>query len=459
MNEFESQMVIAEVPDGILARHRIDRDDLEVVLGGPETYIKWFILFTPLLWLSGLLMPTAIILLLGLLWRIPPRKYLTDWLVLSWWLVSFAQAAAIFFNWVDSPASVGSMLRQIFSFPNSGWFFMGAALAVGKYSRLDSKQLARFASILGLYFIIFGIIAFFIYKKVGVPGKYIAMPFGYLIPENFSDLHRFFFTIRFYGFEYFFERSDVPRLVLWYPWAGALSLAGVGLLFMTIHEKTKFWKYLGVTGALVGILGSMGRMGAIAVVLSLMVYFWVCFWAKLRPSAKWATMLIFSTILLFLFSLNLGSGVVDKTMQKIEASREGSTDARRMVYEETWAAIHKSPVIGYGFREILISEEIPMPLGSHSTILGVLYNGGAVTFAAFCLAVIVTLFSLLRSLATSSNRKHLSAFCIFLVLLMFAISDEINYLFISNLIILFWMGMALAPLSDDEQASPKVLLL
>ena len=215
---------------------------------------------------------------------------------------------------------------------------------------------------------------------------------------------------------------------------------------MTIYENSKLWKYLGVTGALFAIVGSMGRMGVIAAVLSLMIFFWI----KLRPAGKWATVMICSTVLLFALSFHLGSGVIDSTVQRIEKSREGSTDARRLNYELTWAAISQAPVIGYGWVGDVISEEIPMPLGSHSTILGLLYTGGAVTFASFCLAVIITLFALLKKVATSGDSKRLSALCIFLVLLLFTTTEGINYFFISNLIILFWLGMAMTPTHEDE---------
>ncbi len=454
MNQLDSQMVIAEIPDETLAHHLVNRDDLEVVLGRPETYIRWFILCTPLLWLTGLLLPAAMILFLGLLGRIPARKYLTDWVVLSWWLVSVVQAVAVFFNWLDSPESLGFLVRQWFSFTTSGWFVLGSALAIGKYSRFDSKEMVRNASILGLYIIFGGIIALLLYIITGVDSKLVvATPFGYLMPEQMS-LTKFFFTIRFYQFEELFGR-DLPRLVLFYPWALVLSFAGVGILFMTIYENSKFWKYIGITGGLVAIFGSMGRMGVIAVGLSLVIYFW----AKLRTPTKWATVIICSIVLLFALIFHEAYGVLDSTVQRIGASREGSTDARRLAYELTWAAIQKSPVIGYGWIGDIISEEIPMPLGSHSTILGLLYTGGAVTFASFCLAVMITLFAFLKKLATSYDRKRLSAFCIFLALLLFTTTEGINYFFISTLIIMFWLGMALTPLTADEEADHLVLLL
>jgi hypothetical protein len=446
MHEFKNQMVIAEIPDEILAHHRIHRDDLEVVLGRPETYIRWFILSTPVLWLTGALLPAAMILFLWLLWRIPARKYLTDWLVLSWWLVSFVQAVSVFFNWIDSPESSGFLVRQLLSFTTTGWFVMGAALAIGKYSRFDSKEIVRDASILALYFIIFGTIAFLIYIITKEPTRFVASPFGYLLPERMS-ITRFFFTIRFYSLEELFGK-ELPRLVLFYPWPLIMSFAGVGLLFMTIFEHSKVWKYIGITGAVFAIVGTMGRMGFIAAALSLLIFYW----GKLRPAAKWAAVIVGSTVLLSLVSFQLGSGMLDSTMATIEKSRAGSSEARRLGYELTWAAINQSPVIGYGWVGDLISEEIPMPLGSHSTILGILYTGGAVTFAAFCLAVMITLFSFLNKLAGSGDSKRLSAFCIFLALLLFTTTEGINYFFISNLIILFWLGMALTPVTapDDE---------
>ena len=453
MHEFKSQMVIAEIPDEILAHHRLNRDDLEVVLGRPETYIRWFILSIPVLWLTGALLPAAMILLFWLLGRIPARKYLTDWLVLSWWLVSVVQAVSVFFNWIDSPESLGFLVRQLLSFTTTGWFVMGAALAIGKYSRFDSKEIVRDASILALYIIIFGIIAILLYIITRQPTTFIATPVGYILPKDLS-LTKFFFTIRFYSIEHLFG-TELPRLALFYPWPLILSFTGIGLLFMTIFEHSKVWKYIGITGAVFAIVGTMGRMGLIASVLSLLIFFW----AKLRPAAKWATVIICSTVLLFLLSAHLGSGVIDSTMENIEKSREGSSDARRLGYELTWVAINQSPIIGYGWVGDLISAEIPMPLGSHSTILGILYTGGAVTLASFCLAVMITLFSFLNKLAARGDSKRLSAFCIFLALLLFTTTEGINYFFISNLIILFWLGMGLAPVTDHDEEADRLFLL
>lgn len=235
-----------------------------------------------------------------------------------------------------------------------------------------------------------------------------------------------------------------------------MSFAGVGLLFMTIFEHSKVWKYIGITGAVFAIVGTMGRMGFIAALLSLLIFYW----GKLRPAAKWAAVIVGSTVLLSLVSFQLGSGMLDSTMATIEKSRAGSSEARRLGYELTWAAINQSPVIGYGWVGDLISEEIPMPLGSHSTILGILYTGGAVTFAFFCLAVMITLFSFLNKLAGSGDSKRLSAFCIFLALLLFTTTEGINYFFISNLIILFWLGMALTPVTaPDDEADNLFLFL
>jgi hypothetical protein len=453
MNGFDEDLAIFEIPRDVLAAQGIDAADLEVRLAQPDKWIKLFIILTPLLWLTGALMPAAMLLLLWLLWRIPCRKYLTDWVVLSWWLVSGVQALCLFFNWMNSTQTTAFAIRQLFSFTTSGWFVLGAALAVGKYSRLNYKELARDASILGLYFIIFGIISFIVYLHFGNWVKFIASPVGLFLPQDLS-LVRFYFTIRFYSMEYLFGKL-LPRLALFYPWPLVLSFAGVGIFYMTLQEEKKLWRYIGITGAFVAILGSMGRMGVIALAVSLLVYGW----GKMSQQAKWLTIPLVSALLVLTITFDVGGGALRHTFSDIETSREGSTEARLLDYQLTWQAIQKSPVIGYGWQGDIISEQIPMPLGSHSTILGVLYTGGALTFTFLCLAVIITLYSLLMKAVASGNVRRLSGLCIFLALTLFTTTEGINYFFISTLLILFWIGMAMSPLTEDQDKDQLILLV
>lgn len=453
MNGFERHLAISEIPREVLAAQGIDAHNLEVQLAQPDRWIRLFIILTPLLWLSGALLPAAMLLLLWLLWRIPGRKYLTDWVVLSWWLVSAVQALSLFFNWIDSTQTTAFLIRQLFSFTTSGWFVLGAALAVGKYSKLNYKELVRDASILGLYFIILAVIASIIYLNSAEPVKFIAAPFGFFLPSDLS-LVNFYFTIRFYSMEYLFGKM-LPRLVLFYPWPLCLSFAGIGIFFMTLQEEKKLWKYIGIAGALTAIIGSMGRMGVIALVVSLMVYGW----GKMSRQTRWLAVPLVSVLLVLAVALDVGGGALRHTFKDIEVSREGSTEARLLDYQLTWQAIQKSPVMGYGWQGEIISEQIPMPLGSHSTILGVLYTGGAVTFGFLCLAVVFTLYSLLIKAVASGNVRRLSGLCIFLALILFTTTEGINYFFISTLLILFWIGMAMSPLTDDQDKKQLILLV
>ena len=453
MDRLEKFMAISDIPADILADHLIDVNDLEVQLGQPEKWIKLYVVFTPLLWLTGALLPASLLLLIWLLLRIPARKYLTDWVVLSWWMVSAAQIVSVFFNWVEFGEGTAFLLRQLLSFTTTGWVVLGAALAVGKYSRLDYKELIRAASILCLYFIIFTIISIPLYLTLGDQFNYIAVPFGLLLPNDMS-LTKFYFTIHLYMFDDLYNVM-LPRLVFFYPWPLCLSFAGIGLLFMAFQEDSKWWKYVGITGALIGIAGSMGRMGILALVGCILVYLG----ARLSTQAKWLLVPVLSVFLIVSLLSGWGERFVSSELNAVEASRQGSTDARNLAYEMTWQAILKSPVIGYGWVGENISEEIPIPLGSHSTIFGLLYTGGVVTFSIFCLAAALTLATLLKRLTTMGNIRCLSALCIFLALLMFAVTEGINYFFISTLIILFWIGAALSTTPDQDNERRLILLV
>jgi O-antigen ligase len=65
--------------------------------------------------------------------------------------------------------------------------------------------------------------------------------------------------------------------------------------------------------------------------------------------------------------------------------------ARELIYEKSWEGFLQSPIIGHGWIGESVHPKELLPIGSHSTIYGLLYTGGLPTLAAFIVALSLTL--------------------------------------------------------------------
>lgn len=424
----------------------------EEPVGLPDKWIKRYALFTPILWVLGILLPVGIFLLLWMLVRNRLSRPLSDKVVLSWLLVACTQALALLINWLHSSFSLDFLLRQLVSTTTGGWLVLAAVLAAGRYTHLKSKNLVRSAAILAVHIAVLSLLAYGAY--------YLAHLDVYLRPSILSHAlssvippGTFHFSISLATLspdETIFG-LEIPRLILFFPWALILGFAGIGIFFMTIHEPNRWWKTIGIVGALTAIIGSLGRISVAAFIMSLFFYLWM----KSKSAYKWLMVSAFS-VLIMLTVLLAGTDpfeIMSDFSDSLLRSRPYSTDVRMLLNEETWKGILESPIIGKGWQGERIFENVPMPIGSHSTVLGTLYTGGILTFGAFCLAMVITFLSLLKK-SLNGDSRHISALSIFFALTVFTYTESIQLFIFPNLIIFFWIGWALSTQAEGLDAEP-----
>jgi heme/copper-type cytochrome/quinol oxidase subunit 4 len=415
----------------------------------PDRWITRYALFTPVLWVLGILLPAGILLLLWMLVRNRLSQPVTDKVVLSWLLVACTQALALLINWLHSSFSAGFFLRQLVSTTTGGWLVLAAVLAAGRYAHLKSENLIRSSAILAVYIIMLSVLAYGAYYvahfDVYLRPSLLAHVLGSIIPPNTFHFSLSLATLSpdetIFGLE-------IPRLILFFPWALILGFAGIGIFFITIHEPNPFWKTAGIAGALTAIIGSLGRISVAAFIMSLVFYLWM----KSKSGHKWLLVSMFS-VLIMLTVLIVGADpfeIMANISNSLLRSRPYSTDVRMLLNEETWKGIMESPIIGIGWQGERVFEDVPMPIGSHSTILGTLYTGGILTFGAFCLAVVITFLSLLKR-SLNGDSRHTSALAIFFALMVFTYTESIQLFIFPNLIIFFWIGWALSSGSEDAE--------
>lgn len=142
--------------------------------------------------------------------------------------------------------------------------------------------------------------------------------------------------------------------------------------------------------------------------------------------------------------------------QTIESSRPGASESRNEVYEASWRGIRQAPLLGHGWPGVPTQEEgsvygdeqNTMVVGSHSTISGLLYTGGAITFCAFLLAVVRIGVALLRRSRSDLSRDGLA---ILIAILLTSTSEGLESLVFPTLFVFLWLGVALV-LSDPMES-------
>ena len=141
--------------------------------------------------------------------------------------------------------------------------------------------------------------------------------------------------------------------------------------------------------------------------------------------------------------------------QKLEQSRPGASESRNDVYEASWIGIYQSPILGHGWPGAATEEngsvygvdENPMVVGSHSTVSGLLYKGGAVTFAALLVAFACIGTSLLRGCRSPLLRDGVA---VLVAIMLTCTSEGLESLVFPTLFVFLWLGTVLLSSHSTE---------
>ena len=399
------------------------------------TVIRW----SPLLWLCGLLYASLAVLLVamaGRRWPRPALLALTCWL---WIGVGVAQAVASVLNGIV----VGDLalgLRNALSFTVLGWMVAGLAMAAGASMGQRGERLASLMAWLAMYTLVLGVPSLML-SWSGVEEMTWTTPVLLLAGDGDA--------VRFYASALFFVRESTlgeltTRLCLMYPWSPALGIGSVGLGLICSRVDHRGWRWLGWAGSALGIVFSWGRlaMGCTLVVAALMLLLRLPPW--LRAMAVLGGLCL--ALLAYLNGFDAVSAVVD-TQAAVGEARSGSSMARTLIYEASWAGFLESPWIGHGWVGESVHRIEHLPIGSHSTVFGTLYTGGVPVFGAFVIAMLATLAAIVAAAAGTRDvdqRKDLAvAFCLWVVLCMSSFYESLYSLTLPCFFFFVWIGATL----------------
>lgn len=403
-----------------------------------EGAVYWLMVLTPLLWALGMSIPAAA--MVGL-WALvmAPRPAGKGALVLAAWVaLALAQAAAVVVNWTEAGESALSLPRRLLSTAVIGWAFIGVLVAVGYAYALNTARVIRGFAILGGYILALGGLAMGWYFATGQPELSIPSPVALLLPRNLPSA-QFYFAMRIYHLEGFFGEL-MPRLTLFYPWTAGLALAGVGIFFVSMGDRARGWRWLGMAGGLAAVVLSFSRAGMIALVAAALAYLWLTLpraWKGLTITAGMVA------ILAFIMTGNQFAELADDFLDTFASGRHGSSVGRDMIYERSWEGFTHSPILGNGWigESVHVSEDLP--IGSHSSVYGLLYTGGLLTFAAFVVALAVTGSALAAATAGRGGHRHRAAWAIFIATALLSYGESLFSLVLPCLPMFIWLGGAL----------------
>jgi hypothetical protein len=404
--------------------------DLPRVYAG---YLKW----TVPLWLMGVLIPAAVFVLVKLVMEKWPRGRAINLVVFAWLSIGLSQAICSILNGLMLGDPLLG-LRNSLSFTVIGWVFGALAIAAGSAWNLANQRVARLVAYLGGYILVLAVIAVMA-RLAGLGGLSMPTPLGLLLPGGNAA--------RFYTSMVIFQREETfgeatTRLILFFPWATALGLGGIAITLISSRVKNLRWRGLGMAGGLVGTVFSWSRLAIAAIVLV------GAFLIFLKLPRAWQILCLFMAAVAFallpVFGLDVISLITD-AHHAADSARAGSSLARDLIYEKSWEGFLTSPIIGNGWIGASVHRIEELPIGSHSTVYGLLYTGGIATMACFVTAMLMTLGAVLVGLYRQRGNKEafdngLVGLCLLITILLFCPYESLFSLTLPVIYLFAWIG-------------------
>jgi hypothetical protein len=342
------------------------------------------LLFTVGFWIIGVLTPVQAIVITVLAVTRAPSGSLARQVAASWFAIGVCQYVASILAgvWRGEPAAG---LAQIASFGVIGWLMAGMAIWAGAAHGLSGPVVVRAVAKLGSFIIPLALI--------GVVGVSLGLPTmisEYTLPILLAPGS---ISARLYGSAAIYISEETlgetaTRLILFFPYTTALGLGGIGISLISLLEKDWRFRLLGLTGGLIAVVFSWSRLALGALLLCGLGWIW------LKSDLRLKLLLMFLA-LCTLFVMSLADidwlGGLLSIQDRIDGVRAGSSLARHLIYEKSWEGFLQSPVFGYGWIGPSVHPKEVLPIGSHSSVYGLLYTGGILTFGAFAFAILLTI--------------------------------------------------------------------
>jgi hypothetical protein len=362
---------------------------------------------------------------------------------LPWFAVGTAQYLSVVINWASAREPATILLKHLLASYVSGWFLLGAAIGIGASGIIEPSRLLRSIARVGYYSICLAVPAYFLALYLRQDSLFLVSPIGHLIPANFAS-RNFAFGVFVYNWEDL-GGTLFPRLSLLSPWPTSMGAAGVCMVFVAMNLKGKWERRWCIAGGILMVIASMGRLAFLTLVICLLVR-WFFNWK--RPYQVCFIWMMLLVIVLGLLLVRQPGPLIDSLVDRFNEARAGASQVRNEVYEANWRGFSKAPLLGHGWpgeplggNDRVYGTDDGMDVGTHSTVSGLLYIGGLVTFSLFLFALLCTVWGLLRQKDSTVLKNTLM---IVLGIGFTCFGEGLSSLVLPMLFAFLWIGTSLA---------------
>lgn len=312
--------------------------------------------------------------------------------------------------------SVSPIDRLIASFNNlTVWIFgiLLVVLAPSIKSFSDQEQLVRLSKYFLLMVFFFGISALTVVNEPLIVNSLI----GYLVnPEQFPQLVTDSLRLKIFSKDWFLGSSN-NRNAIFSPYSTATAAVSIILFaFVTLQTKVLsrdflFWASI----TIICVLSTYSRL----LIVIFLIYLLLISLLEVR-SGKVRFLII--TLSIFVTTLFLSQ--LYALWQGLNDMRAGSSDIRFQVYEATIdEALSTSPLIGVGIKS---RGDFFIPLGSHSTYLGVLLKTGLLGLSCLVMFAVGIIRQYIIAVTKRWNNPKGRLLALLVSFLLFMIFEDID---------------------------------
>jgi hypothetical protein len=369
-----------------MVAHRLRPENLE------ERLIFWPLVLLWPLWATGLLLVTfsfvgwtvagiAVARRLG--WFPVTHNHVERPLpvIASAWLVGMAiMLVALIVAHIDYGYDSIKTIKSTIGWVK-GWGLIGATVFAGSMAHVRPQLLFRAFNILGLQTAL--LTPFMVLIAVaGLPTVFYISPLAYVFGPD-----ELYYAVGFHSRD---SGRFGFRLSYFAPWAPAAAFFGVIAFVFALFDKSAFWRYAGLTGALCMCLLSQSRLAVVAIPLIGFVL-----WMTARITRPWLLAVMATTVVASMLFID----PLIEVARDLEAAFTGArADSSRVRATLQRIALHRweTEAFWFGHATVVKGPHLVeyMYIGSHHTWFGLLFVKGVLGFLACLLPFVWTLMEL-----------------------------------------------------------------
>lgn len=310
-----------------------------------------------------------------LVWRVlQGQNFHLSPAIVCWIVGMLVMLLATFIGHINLDLAMGSLIKSVIGWAK-GWALL-AVFPLLACLDIRPKVIVRASMHLSkqcLYIIPFVVLA----AIVHLPAHLYTSPLKFLASPAF-------FQVELYGLNSF---DGMARWRLFAPWGPALGLIGNAMFCLSLFEKDKKWRWIGIIASIIMVLLSKSRMGLLCLLAA--------------PVITWGLSNLNRLVILAAIAISapVAAGLYvpaketfESVTNQIHAARANSSRVRgalERIALERWR--NEAPIWGHGVVENGPHYVEYMPIGSHHSWYGLLFVKGIVGLVALAIPILLSL--------------------------------------------------------------------